>query len=80
MKSSFFFTALIFCEEIKGLIVIGTFYFNGALLSETLCYMQQVTSIKNPNETFTLSHKISALKIKWLVMPTTAYVHKHKIE
>jgi hypothetical protein len=27
------FRELIFCEENKGLIVIGTFYFNGALIS-----------------------------------------------
>jgi hypothetical protein len=36
------------CEENKGLIVIGTFYFNGALISETLCSMQQVTSFQIP--------------------------------
>ncbi len=28
----FYFRALIFCEENKGLIVIGTFYFNGMLI------------------------------------------------
>jgi hypothetical protein len=32
MNSSFYFRALIF-DENKGLIVIGTFYFDGALIS-----------------------------------------------
>ena len=43
--SSLYFRTLIFCEEIKGLIVIriGTFYFNGALSYQTLCSMQQDT-------------------------------------
>ncbi len=32
MKSSLYFRALIFLLRNKGLIVIGTFYFNGALI------------------------------------------------
>ncbi len=39
---SVYFRALIFCDENKGVFVIGTFYFNGALISETLFSMQKV--------------------------------------
>ncbi len=47
-NSSFYFRVLIFCEENKDLIAIGTFYFNTALISQTLCSMQQVTSFQIP--------------------------------
>ncbi len=56
--------------ENKGLIVIGTFSCNGALISWTRCLMQQVTSFQIvSSETFIFSN---ALKIKRLILPTTA--------
>ncbi len=50
MNLSLYFRALIFYEENKGLIVIWTFYFNGALISWTVCSMQQVTSFQIPTK------------------------------
>ncbi len=47
-----------------SLIVIGAFYFNGALISQTLCSMQQVTSFQTPTSPLVFSQKINALKIK----------------
>jgi hypothetical protein len=47
-NSSFYFRALIFCEEKKDLIAIGNFYFNTALISQTICSVQQVTSFQIP--------------------------------
>ncbi len=43
------FRALIFLKANKGFIVIGTFYFKGALLSWTLSSTRQVTSFQMPN-------------------------------
>ncbi len=72
--------ALIFLWRIKGLIVIGTFYFNRALISNTLCCMQQVTSIKIPMRPLFFPRK-SALKNQmidyarhWLLLQTQKWI------
>jgi hypothetical protein len=52
IKSSLYCRELIFCYENKGLDEIITFYFNGGLISKTLCSMQQVISFQLPTRPF----------------------------
>ncbi len=54
-----------FCEDCKGLIVKRTFNLNVALLSQTFCYMQQVTSFKIATRTF-------SQKNTWFIIHTTS--------
>jgi hypothetical protein len=49
-----------FCDGNKSHIVVGTFFFNRALISKT--FSSNATS--NPNKTRTFPQKINALKIK----------------
>jgi hypothetical protein len=58
-----------FCEENKGLTVIGTFYFKAliSLFNATGHYCSVQLQIRT-KKTFTFSQKINALK-KWLIIP-----------
>jgi hypothetical protein len=47
-----------FCvKKNKGLNAIGTFYFNGALISQTLCLVQQVIGFQIPTRPLLVSGK-----------------------
>jgi hypothetical protein len=62
-NSSFYFRALIFCEEKKDLIAIGTFYFNRALISKQFVQCNRSLVLKYQRD-FYFSQKINAIKIK----------------
>ncbi len=66
MKSSLYFSALIFLWRSKGhfLFQRSADFFN------TLLNAGQKWS--DPNETFNFFHKVDTLKMKWLITPTTA--------
>jgi hypothetical protein len=79
MNSLLYFRALIFVWRNKGLIVIRTFYLNGALISPTLCSMQQVTSFQNQQD-LKFFPENQRFKIKWLIRPTTAcFGHRYSV-
>ncbi len=62
-------------EENRGLIVIGTFYFNWALISWALCSMQQVTSFKYQRDLHVFPEN-QRFKNEMIIMPTTGYLHR----